>query len=176
MKYNLDGQKGPEGEINPENIAAGPYIYDNAPGLDPENKGLTEDKKPVDPELHETKQTGIPLKGNAFDVISSQLSLILKGFSEKEFSSIVIAYEPVWAIGTGLTASASDAQQMHQHIRNLIAESFNAELANNISIIYGGSCKPENAKELFSQKDIDGGLIGGAALQYDSFMSIVKAF
>ena len=114
--------------------------------------------------------------GNAFDVVSSQLSLILKNFSEQEFSNIVIAYEPVWAIGTGLTASASDAQQMHQHIRNLITESFNAELANNISIIYGGSCKPQNAKELFSQEDIDGGLIGGAALQYESFMSIVKAF
>ena len=74
MKYNLDGQKGPEGEINPDYIAAGPYIYDNAPGLDPENKGLTEDKKPVDPELHETKQTGIPLKGNAFDVIANSIN------------------------------------------------------------------------------------------------------
>ena len=113
--------------------------------------------------------------GNAFEVVTSQLSLLLNNFSREEFSNLVIAYEPVWAIGTGLTASAKDAQEMHNHIRRLIAFSFDDRLASEVSIIYGGSCKPENAKELFLQKDIDGGLIGGASIDYKSFMSIVKA-
>ena len=116
-------------------------------------------------------------KGNqAYDVVRSQLSLILDHLSKEEILNMVIAYEPVWAIGTGLTASAQDAQQMHQHIRSLIEDKFGSNVSEEISILYGGSCKPKNASELFSQKDIDGGLIGGASLDAESFIKITKAF
>jgi triosephosphate isomerase len=114
--------------------------------------------------------------GNAYKVVSKQLSLVLNGLNEKEFLNIVIAYEPVWAIGTGLTASAEDAQDMHQYIRSLIQNKFGSQIAENISILYGGSCKADNAVELFSQKDIDGGLIGGASLKTNSFIEIAKSF
>ena len=88
----------------------------------------------------------------------------------------IIAYEPVWAIGTGLTASPKDAQEIHQYIRGLISDSFGEEVAELIPLLYGGSCKPDNAKELFNQPDIDGGLIGGASLKANSFLDIVKSF
>ena len=114
--------------------------------------------------------------GDAFMVVEQQLDLSLKNFTKQQMSNIIIAYEPVWAIGTGVTASSEDAQQMHQFIRNLISSHFNDQLANEISILYGGSCKPDNAKELFNQNDIDGGLIGGASLKFDSFISIAKSF
>jgi triosephosphate isomerase len=112
----------------------------------------------------------------AYEVVSTQLSLVLNQFTKEEMLNMVIAYEPVWAFGTGLTASAQDAQQMHQHIRSLIEDKFGSNVSEEISILYGGSCKPENASELFSQKDIDGGLIGGASLDAESFIKITKAF
>ena len=94
----------------------------------------------------------------------------------EDVTKVVIAYEPVWAIGTGKTATADQAQDMHAHIRGVIAAKYGKEVAENTSILYGGSCKPTNAKELFAKPDVDGGLIGGAALKADSFMGIVEAF
>ena len=96
--------------------------------------------------------------------------------SAEDFGKIVLAYEPVWAIGTGKTATADQAQEIHAFIRKTIADKYGAEVAENTSILYGGSCKPTNAKELFAKPDVDGGLIGGAALKADSFMGIVDAF
>jgi triosephosphate isomerase (TIM) len=114
--------------------------------------------------------------GIQFDVVNSQLSNILNNLSSSDFEKIIIAYEPVWAIGTGLTAEPSDAQAMHSHIRNTIANKFTTKTSEQISILYGGSCKPANSKELFSMKDIDGGLIGGASLDSNSFLAIVNSF
>ncbi|MDG2343591.1 MAG: triose-phosphate isomerase [Flavobacteriales bacterium] len=113
---------------------------------------------------------------NHENVVETQIKEALFHLSNDQISCIIIAYEPVWAIGTGLTASAKDAQQMHAHIRIVIAKKYGSDIAENISILYGGSCKPENAKELFSQSDIDGGLIGGAALNADSFKEIIYSF
>ena len=104
-----------------------------------------------------------------FELIKKQIEESLFHLSEEEIKNIVIAYEPVWAIGTGKTASSEQAQEMHAYIRQLLSEKYNSEIAENISILYGGSCKPSNAKELFQQKDIDGGLIGGAALKTEDF-------
>ena len=114
--------------------------------------------------------------GIQFDVVNSQLSNILNNLSSSDFEKIIIAYEPVWAIGTGLTAEPSDAQAMHSYIRNAIANKFTTKTSEQISILYGGSCKPANSKELFSMKDIDGGLIGGASLDSNSFLAIVNSF
>ncbi len=94
----------------------------------------------------------------------------------EEFAKIVVAYEPVWAIGTGKTATADQAQDMHANIRAAIAAQYGKELADGTTILYGGSCKPANAPELFAKPDVDGGLIGGAALKADSFMGIIAAF
>lgn len=115
-------------------------------------------------------------EGRAFEVVSNQLNNLLIHLNEDQIKKVIIAYEPVWAIGTGLTASPEDAQKMHQHIRGSIADQFSIETAENISILYGGSCKPENAKDIFSQDDIDGGLIGGASLDCKSFLSIANSF
>ena len=90
--------------------------------------------------------------------------------------NVVIAYEPVWAIGTGKTATAAQAEEIHACIRAVIAEKFGLEVAEDMTILYGGSCKPSNAKELFAEKDIDGGLIGGAALKADDFIGIATSF
>ena len=111
-----------------------------------------------------------------FDWIKKQLSERLFHLSAKEFENIVIAYEPIWAIGTGITATSEQAQEMHQFIRNFLNEKYGSEVAEDTSILYGGSCKPTNAKELFSQTDIDGGLIGGASLKADDFLSIINSF
>lgn len=113
--------------------------------------------------------------GTYNDVVSSQVEALFELTSE-EFGKIILAYEPVWAIGTGKTATAEQAQDMHAHIRKVIEEKYGKEVADNTSILYGGSCKPGNAKELFSKPDVDGGLIGGAALDAESFMGIVEAF
>ncbi len=110
-----------------------------------------------------------------FEVIKSQISEGLFHLSNKEMESIVIAYEPVWAIGTGLTASSDQAEEIHAYIRSLILEKFGEETAQNTSILYGGSVKPDNAVELFSRENIDGGLIGGAALKARDFIDIIKA-
>ena len=110
-----------------------------------------------------------------FDVVKKQITDGLFHLSADEFSNVVIAYEPVWAIGTGKTATPDQAQEMHAFIRNLIAEKYGDEVAGNTSILYGGSCKPGNAKELFANKDVDGGLIGGASLKADDFIAIATA-
>lgn len=113
--------------------------------------------------------------GTYNDVVASQVEALFD-LSAEDFGKIVIAYEPVWAIGTGKTATADQAQDMHAHIRGVIAAKYGKEVADDTSILYGGSCKPSNAKELFAKPDVDGGLIGGAALKADTFMGIVEAF
>lgn len=110
-----------------------------------------------------------------FSVIKKQLEEGIFHLSLSDFSKCVIAYEPVWAIGTGKTASAAQAQEIHQYIRKTIAEKFGIEAANNCSILYGGSCNDQNAKELFNLPDVDGGLIGGASLKSRSFVNIIKS-
>ena len=113
--------------------------------------------------------------GKHFEVVASQIKEVLFGLTEEQMKNIVIAYEPVWAIGTGKTATSEQAQEIHAFIRETLAEKFGA-LAEEISILYGGSCKPSNAQELFAQKDIDGGLIGGASLVASDFIAIAKSF
>ena len=113
---------------------------------------------------------------NHFDVVKSQIVESLFDLSKEDFSKIVLAYEPVWAIGTGKTATAGQAQEMHAFIRKTLTEKYGEEVAKNTSILYGGSCNASNAKELFSNPDVDGGLIGGASLGVDKFMPIVEAF
>ena len=113
---------------------------------------------------------------NHYNIVKSQLHNILNNLNASDFEKIIIAYEPVWAIGTGLTADSSDAQNMHSFIRSLVKESYGNKIADNLSILYGGSCKPSNSKELFSMEDIDGGLIGGASLDSNSFESIINSF
>lgn len=111
-----------------------------------------------------------------FEVNKTQIEEALFNFTAEEISKVVIAYEPVWAIGTGVTASSAQAQEMHAYIRQLIAEKFGKEVAEGISILYGGSMKPGNAKELLAQPDVDGGLIGGASLKSRDFIDIAKSF
>ena len=114
--------------------------------------------------------------GNFFEILKNQLVNGLFVLSAEDFSKTVIAYEPVWAIGTGLTATAEQAQEVHAFIRAEVATQYNAAVAEETSILYGGSCNPKNAAELFAQKDIDGGLIGGASLKSRDFADIVKTF
>jgi triosephosphate isomerase (TIM) len=114
-------------------------------------------------------------KAAHFDVVKRQLDIALFDLSEDDFGGVVIAYEPVWAIGTGVTATPEQAQEMHAWIRKLVAEKYGDEVADETTILYGGSCNEKNAAELFSQPDVDGGLIGGASLKVDSFMGIIKA-
>lgn len=111
-----------------------------------------------------------------FDTVKNQLTEVLTQFPADKLSNLVLAYEPVWAIGTGLTASAEQAQEMHAFVRTVLSELFGAAAANSLSILYGGSCNAQNAKELFAGKDVDGGLIGGASLKSDDFCTIMKAF
>ncbi|MEM9052286.1 MAG: triose-phosphate isomerase [Bacteroidota bacterium] len=113
--------------------------------------------------------------GNHVEVVSGQVTTALAGFEADELKDLVVAYEPVWAIGTGKTATANQAQEMHAEIRNVLGELFNADFGNSIRILYGGSAKPANAKELFSQPDVDGGLIGGASLKADDFLAVIGA-
>ncbi|MBW3520218.1 triose-phosphate isomerase [Flavobacterium sp. NKUCC04_CG] len=110
-----------------------------------------------------------------FNVIYNQLTDGLFHLKKEEWQNIILAYEPVWAIGTGETASPEEVQEMHAYIRNQISRKYDETVSENISILYGGSVKPENAKELFSQTDVDGGLIGGAALVAEDFALIVNA-
>ncbi|WP_300669012.1 triose-phosphate isomerase [Soonwooa sp.] len=114
--------------------------------------------------------------GQHFEVVKNQTEVALFTLSEDEIKKVVIAYEPVWAIGTGETATPEQAQEIHAHIRSLIAAKYGQDVANEISILYGGSVKPDNAKEIFSQPDIDGGLIGGAALKIEDFSKIIEGF
>lgn len=115
-------------------------------------------------------------KENHFKLVKTQLEEGLFHVSNDAWENIIIAYEPVWAIGTGETASPEQAQEMHKFIRKTIAENYSKAIAEKVSILYGGSVKPDNAAEIFSQADVDGGLIGGASLQVDSFMKIVNSF
>lgn len=112
---------------------------------------------------------------NHFSVVENQLRKALFDLNSADWKYIVLAYEPVWAIGTGETASPEQAQEMHAFIRNLVEEGFGAEIAKNVAILYGGSVKPANAQEIFSKSDVDGGLIGGAALNADDFFAIVQS-
>jgi triosephosphate isomerase len=109
-----------------------------------------------------------------FNVVEYQLKDALFHLDKKDWQNIILAYEPVWAIGTGETASPEQAQEMHKFIRETILERYGNEIAENVSILYGGSVKPENAKEIFSQPDVDGGLIGGASLKADDFIGIIN--
>ncbi len=108
--------------------------------------------------------------------VANQLSESLFHLSPEDFSKIVIAYEPIWAIGTGLTASSEQAQEMHAYLRKHVEGKYGSEIANNLSILYGGSCNEKNAQELFACADVDGGLIGGASLKSREFVNIAKSF
>ena len=114
--------------------------------------------------------------GKQNEVVEAQLSGSLFDLTAEQFANIILAYEPVWAIGTGKTATAEQAEEMHAFIRGVIAGKFGAEAAENVSILYGGSCKPSNAKEIFSKENVDGGLIGGAALKAADFKGIIDAW
>ena len=114
------------------------------------------------------------LKNQQNSKVAEQLSIALGGIDKKYINSIAIAYEPVWAIGTGVTATSAQVQEMHSFIRKNIQEIVGKK-AKDISIVYGGSCNPSNAKEIFSCKDVDGGLIGGASLDADSFSKIIAS-
>ncbi len=122
-------------------------------------------------EVLQERQSGIHM-----NVVRTQIEKGLFDLSPEDFGKVVIAYEPVWAIGTGVTASSAQAQEMHKIIRELISEKYGNQVADNTSILYGGSCKPSNAAELFANPDVDGGLIGGASLSASDFMGIVSAF
>ncbi len=113
--------------------------------------------------------------GNTENVVEDHIKGGLEGISKEEFANVVIAYEPVWAIGTGKTATPEQAEEVHAFIRKLLTELFDAEIAENTSILYGGSVKPANAKELISKENIDGGLVGGASLKAEDFSIIVKS-
>lgn len=113
--------------------------------------------------------------GNQNTHIASQLEASLFHLSEEQMKNFIIAYEPIWAIGTGKTATSAQAQEMHAHIRSVIAGKYGAAIADSVSILYGGSVKANNAEEIFSQPDVDGGLVGGASLVADEFISIIKS-
>ena len=114
--------------------------------------------------------------GNEGVIVENQIKNALFHLGADAFKTIVLAYEPVWAIGTGETASPEQAQDMHAFIRKTLADKYGNDLADDVSILYGGSCKPSNAKEIFSKPDVDGGLIGGAALNAEDFIAIANAF
>ncbi|MCH8326048.1 MAG: triose-phosphate isomerase [Bacteroidetes bacterium] len=109
------------------------------------------------------------------DVIKKQISEGMKGLSEEDVNKIIIAYEPIWAIGTGKTATPEQAQEVHKFIRSLLRENFSENSSQNIPVLYGGSVKPDNAEDLLAKEDIDGALVGGACLDVDSFISIINA-
>lgn len=111
-----------------------------------------------------------------FEVIKKQLTETVFTLEKEYYDSIILAYEPIWAIGTGKTATPEQAQEIHKFIRSLISEKFGNEIAKETSILYGGSCKPSNAKQLFANPDVDGGLIGGASLKAEDFIDIVNSF
>lgn len=111
-----------------------------------------------------------------FEVVKKQVQEALFHLSTEDFKKLILAYEPVWAIGTGRTATPDQAQEMHAFIRKTVAEKYGEEVANDTSILYGGSCKPSNAGELFANPDVDGGLIGGASLKVEDFSGIIAAF
>jgi triosephosphate isomerase len=113
--------------------------------------------------------------GNHMDVVAKQIETALYGLSKERMEKVVIAYEPVWAIGTGLNATPEQAQEMHTYIRQSVKSKFGDQISDSISVLYGGSVTPANAKDMFSCADVDGGLIGGASLISRDFVEIVKA-
>lgn len=113
--------------------------------------------------------------GKTLDIVSEQTVKGLEGISKEDAKNVVVAYEPVWAIGTGKTATPAMAQEVHAAIRKVLSNAFGADVADSIQILYGGSMKPENADALLAEKDIDGGLIGGAALKADSFVALIES-
>ena len=113
--------------------------------------------------------------GKHFEVVKAQIEEVIYNLTAEQFADLVIAYEPVWAIGTGKTATAEQAQEIHAYIRKVLAAKFGAAAAE-CPILYGGSCKPSNAAEIFAKEDVDGGLIGGAALKADDFIAIGQGF
>jgi triosephosphate isomerase len=115
-------------------------------------------------------------KGIHFEVIKKQMGNGLFGLDSSDFSRIIVAYEPVWAIGTGVTATPEQAQEMHRFIRGLVNDKYGNSISEELTILYGGSCKPSNAAELFKNPDVDGGLIGGASLVAEDFISIIYSF
>ncbi len=115
------------------------------------------------------------VNGTYFDVVKKQIEEVVFNLTEEQYASLVIAYEPVWAIGTGLTASAEQAEEIHAYIREVLASKFGAAAADT-AILYGGSCKPSNATEIFAKENVDGGLIGGAAIVAEDFIGIGKGF
>ncbi len=115
-------------------------------------------------------------KKNHFNIIKNQLEEGLFHLNDNQIQSCIIAYEPVWAIGTGVTASSNQAQEIHHFIRGLLVDKYGVAIAESISILYGGSCKPSNATELFANPDVDGGLIGGASLSAEDFIAIANSF
>jgi triosephosphate isomerase (TIM) len=114
--------------------------------------------------------------GKHFEVVKRQTEIALFNLTAEEIVKVVIAYEPVWAIGTGETATPEQAQEIHAYIRSLIADKYGKEVADSVSILYGGSVKPNNAKEIFSKPDVDGGLIGGASLNVNDFGSLINTY
>ncbi|MDR3266693.1 MAG: triose-phosphate isomerase [Tannerella sp.] len=114
--------------------------------------------------------------GKHFEVVDAQLEKSLFDLSKEDFLKIVLAYEPVWAIGTGKTATAEQAQEIHAHLRKTIVAKYGEDVAKETSILYGGSCNKDNAKELFANPDVDGGLIGGASLSVENFLPVIEAF
>ncbi len=114
--------------------------------------------------------------GKHFETVKTQLNEVLKDFDKNKIANFILAYEPVWAIGTGETATPHQAQEMHAFVRKCIGEMFDETIASQICILYGGSCNAQNAKELFACADVDGGLIGGASLKADDFCKIVESF
>ena len=137
------------------------------------NQALNNDLKPIFCIGEELSQRD---SGVTFDVVRKQVENGLFHLSDNHFSKIVIAYEPVWAIGTGRTATSQQAQEVHEFIRKTIAEKYGETIADDTTILYGGSCNEHNANELFACTDIDGGLIGGASLEVDSFIKIACSF
>ena len=114
-------------------------------------------------------------KNNHFEKVKNQLEKTVFKIDNVNPENLVLAYEPVWAIGTGLTASPEQAQEIHKYIRNLVCERYGKKISDNISIIYGGSVKPSSAKEIFEKEDVDGGLIGGASLSPQDFIDVVRS-
>lgn len=110
-----------------------------------------------------------------YEIISEQLDVVMHNLTKNQWNQIILAYEPVWAIGTGVNATPEQAQEIHKYVRNKIAIAYNKNLANSVPILYGGSLNPNNSKEIFSKPDIDGGLVGGASLSFKDFYSIIKS-
>jgi len=115
-------------------------------------------------------------EGIHFDFVKGQLTASLFDLSEEDFKKVIIAYEPIWAIGTGVTATSAQAQEMHKELRDHLASKYGQDVADDTSILYGGSCKPSNAEEIFACPDVDGGLIGGASLSARDFTDVIKSF